>query len=72
MTRRDLEAWLLGNGFERVRGRAGGHLHFARNGSKITVPGHGPQHLSKKHVALISRALVAAGFDREALRRDLR
>ena len=40
-------------------------------GVKITVPGHGPQDLTKKHVALILRALGGAGFDRERVRREL-
>jgi predicted RNA binding protein YcfA (HicA-like mRNA interferase family) len=71
ITRRRLEAWLLAHGFERLKGKMTGHLQFERAGVKITVPGHGPQDLSKKHVALIVRALVAAGFDREQLRREL-
>jgi predicted RNA binding protein YcfA (HicA-like mRNA interferase family) len=71
MTRRRLEAWLLANGFQREKGRMSSHVQFERAGVKITVPGHGPQDLSKKHVGLIIRALTAAGFDREELRRDL-
>ena len=71
MTRRRLEAWLLANGFQREKGKMSSHVQFERAGAKITVPGHGPQELSKKHVGLIIRALVAAGFDREQLRRDL-
>jgi predicted RNA binding protein YcfA (HicA-like mRNA interferase family) len=47
------------------------HVQFERAGVKITVPGHGPQELSKKHVGLIIRALTAAGFDRDELKRDL-
>ena len=71
MTRRHLEAWLLANGFQREKGKMSSHVQFERAGVKITVPGHGPQELSKKHVGLIIRALAAAGFDREQLRRDL-
>jgi predicted RNA binding protein YcfA (HicA-like mRNA interferase family) len=70
-TRRRLEAWLLANGFSRLKGKMTGHLQFERDGVKITVPGHGPQDLSKKHLGLIVRALVAAGFERERLRREL-
>jgi predicted RNA binding protein YcfA (HicA-like mRNA interferase family) len=71
LTRRRLEAWLLEHGFQRLRGKMSGHLHFERDGVKITVPGHGAQDLSKKHIGLIIRALVSAGFDREQLRREL-
>ena len=71
MTRRRLEAWLLANGFQREKGRMSSHVQFERAGVKITLPGHGPQDLSKKHLGLIIRALTAAGFDRDHLRRDL-
>ena len=71
MTRRQLEAWLLANGFQRLKGKMSGHVQYERDGLKITVPGHGPQDLTKKHVGLIVRALVAAGFDREQVKRDL-
>ena len=46
-------------------------MHFVGPGVKITLPGHGPQDLTKKHVALIIRALARAGFDREQIRREL-
>jgi predicted RNA binding protein YcfA (HicA-like mRNA interferase family) len=71
VTRRQLEAWLLDNGFRRLKGKMSGHLQFERDGLKITVPGHGAQDLTKKHVGLIIRALANAGFDRERLRREL-
>ena len=71
MTRRRLETWLLANGFQREKGRMSSHVQFERAGVKITLPGHGPQDLSKKHLGLIVRALAAAGFDRDLLRRDL-
>jgi len=71
VTRRGLEAWLLNNGFRRLPGGMTGHVQYERAGVKITVPGHGPQDLSKKHVGLIIRALVAAGFDREKLKQEL-
>jgi predicted RNA binding protein YcfA (HicA-like mRNA interferase family) len=71
VTRRQLEAWLLDNGFRRLKGGMSSHVQYERQGVKITVPGHGPQDLTKKHVALILRALAQAGFDREAVRRAL-
>ena len=72
VTRRDLEAWLLRNGFRRLKGGMTGHAQYeGPGGVKITLPGHGPQDLTKKHVALILRALAAAGFDRERVRREL-
>jgi predicted RNA binding protein YcfA (HicA-like mRNA interferase family) len=48
-----------------------GHVQYEAPGVKITLPGHGPQDLTKKHVALILRALEAAGFDRDQIRREL-
>lgn len=71
VTRREMEAWLLGNGFRKLKGGMTGHVQYEGPGVKITLPGHGPQDLTKKHVALIVRALVAAGFDRERVRREL-
>ena len=71
VTRREMVRWLEAHGFVQEPGRATGHLQYAAPGVKITVPGHGPQDLTKKHVALIIRALAAAGFDREALKREL-
>jgi hypothetical protein len=67
-----METWLRDNGFRRLKGGMSGHVLYERRGVKIGVPGHGPQDLTKKHVALIIRALVGAGFDRERVRRDLR
>jgi predicted RNA binding protein YcfA (HicA-like mRNA interferase family) len=71
VTRREMEAWLLGNGFRKLKGGMTGHVQYEGPGVKITLPGHGPQDLTKKHVALILRALVAAGFDRDRVRREL-
>jgi len=71
VTRSEMEAWLLGNGFRKLKGGMTGHVQYEGPGVKITLPGHGPQDLTKKHVALILRALVAAGFDRERVRREL-
>ena len=71
VTRREMETWLLSNGFRRLKGGMTGHVQYEGPGVKITLPGHGPQDLTKKHVALILRALIAAGFDRERVRREL-
>ena len=71
VTRREMETWLLGNGFRKLKGGMTGHVQYEGPGVKITLPGHGPQDLTKKHVALILRALTAAGFDRERIRREL-
>jgi predicted RNA binding protein YcfA (HicA-like mRNA interferase family) len=71
VTRRRLERWLLEHGF--VEGTSGktGHRQFVRESLKITLPGHGPQDLTKKHVALILRQLAAGGFDKQTVRRQL-
>jgi predicted RNA binding protein YcfA (HicA-like mRNA interferase family) len=53
----------LDNGFRRLKGRMSGHVQYERRGVKIAVPGHGPQDLTKRHVALILRSLDGAGFD---------
>lgn len=71
VTRRDLERWLLDHGFAELPGRATGHRQFVRGSVKITLPGHGPQDLTKKHVGMILRQLETAGFDREAIKREL-
>ncbi len=72
VTRRQMETWLLKNGFRALKGGMTGHVQFeGPGGVKITLPGHGPQDLTKKHVSLILRALAAAGFDRARVRREL-
>jgi predicted RNA binding protein YcfA (HicA-like mRNA interferase family) len=63
--------WLKEHGFELQPGKATGHQYWTNGGCKITLPGHGPQDLTKKHVALIIRALERAGFNRDEVRRDL-
>jgi hypothetical protein len=66
-----MERWLLAHGFVPEPGKATGHRHYTRAGIKITLPGHGPPDLTKKHVAMIIRALERAGFAREQIRREL-
>ena len=61
----------MDNGFRRLKGGMSGHVQYERRGVKITLPGHGPQDLTKKHVALIIRALIGAGFDRAQIRHEL-
>ena len=69
--RRTLEKWLTDHGFVLSPGRKTSHRQYVREGLKITLPGHGPQDLTKKHVAMIIRQLETAGFDRETVRREL-
>ena len=71
VTRRQLERWLVEHGFVELPGKAAGHRQFVRAGRKITVSGHGPQDLTKKHVAMVLRQLAGAGFDKETVRREL-
>jgi len=63
--------WLEAHGFVQQPDKATGHQQYVGPGVKITLPGHGPQDLTKKHVALIIRALGRAGFDRDQVRREL-
>ena len=69
--RRTMEQWLLGHGFVLQPGKKTSHRQFVRDGVKITLPGHGPADLTKKHVAMLVRQLETAGFDRETVRREL-
>ena len=72
VTRREMQAWLLDHGFQELPGKKTSHRQYEGHGIKITLPGHGPQDLTKKHVALIVRQLAAAGFDRAEVLRDLK
>jgi predicted RNA binding protein YcfA (HicA-like mRNA interferase family) len=63
--RRTLLKWLLAHGFAEAAGTPSGHRQFTNGRVKVTIPGHGPQDLTKKHVALLLRALEADGFDRK-------
>ena len=66
VTRRALAAWLIDHGFAELGGKATSHRRFRHeSGVVITVPGHGKQNLSQKHVGMIVRQLEAAGFDRD-------
>jgi predicted RNA binding protein YcfA (HicA-like mRNA interferase family) len=71
VNRRDMERWLREHAFTLTPGKKTGHAFYVREGVKVTLPGHGPQDLTKKHVALILRQLEAAGFDKDQIRREL-
>ena len=72
VTRRELTAWLIDHGFTELAGKATSHRRYRHeSGVVITVPGHGSQNLSQKHVGMIVRQLESAGFDRDTVRRDL-
>ena len=71
VTRKALEAWLIHHGFAELGGKATSHRRFRHeSGLVITVPGHGKQNLSQKHVGMIVRQLETAGFDHDTVRRD--
>jgi predicted RNA binding protein YcfA (HicA-like mRNA interferase family) len=73
VTRRQMERWLREHGFVELAGRKTSHRQFVLAGRvKITLPGRGPQDLTKKHVALILRQLEAAGFDRATVQQEVR
>ncbi len=52
-----MERWLLTNGFTRKPGRKTSHRQFQGHGVTVTLPGHGPPDLTKKHVGMIIRKL---------------
>jgi predicted RNA binding protein YcfA (HicA-like mRNA interferase family) len=72
ITRRQLERWLLRNGFVLKAGGRTSHRQFQGHGVTVTLPGHGPADLTKKHVGMIVRLLEQAGFDRATLLDDLK
>jgi predicted RNA binding protein YcfA (HicA-like mRNA interferase family) len=72
VTRHQMERWLLGNGFTEKAGTKTSHRQFHGHGVTVTLPGHGPPDLTKKHVGMIMRQLEAAGFARTAVLADLK
>ena len=72
VTRRQMERWLLGNGFVPKAGKKTSHRQFEGHGVTVTLPGHGPPDLTKKHVGMIMRKLEAAGFERTAVLLELK
>ena len=72
VTRRQMERWLLANGFTPKAGTRTSHRQFRGHGVTVTLPGHGPPDLTKKHVGMIMRRLEAAGFERTAVLGELK
>ena len=72
VTRRQMERWLLDNGFTLKPGKKTSHRQFQGHGVTVTLPGHGPPDLTKKHMGMIVRQLVAAGFERTVVLADLK
>jgi predicted RNA binding protein YcfA (HicA-like mRNA interferase family) len=52
-------------------GKKTGHRFFQKSNVKITLPGHGPNDLTKKHLGMILRQLERMGYDRRAIRDEL-
>jgi len=67
-----MERWLLANGFTLKAGKKTSHRQFQGHGVTVTLPGHGPPDLTKKHVGMIVRQLETAGFKRTAILADLK
>jgi predicted RNA binding protein YcfA (HicA-like mRNA interferase family) len=63
MPRMALEKWLVHNNFTQVPAGKTSHRQFVLGTCKVTVPGHGPKDLSKKHMGKILRSLESVGFD---------
>ena len=72
VTRRQMERWLLDNGFTLKAGKKTSHRQFHGHGVTVTLPGHGAPDLTKKHVGMIVRKLEEAGFERTAILDELR
>jgi predicted RNA binding protein YcfA (HicA-like mRNA interferase family) len=71
LSRRELVAWLLAEGFTPRVGQTS-HVQYSKAGVTITVPGHGPDAVSKKHTGMICRQLERLGYSRAELRRRWR
>jgi predicted RNA binding protein YcfA (HicA-like mRNA interferase family) len=72
VTRRQMERWLLRNGFTLKPGKKTSHRQFHGYGVTVTLPGHGPPDLTKKHVGMIVRQLELAGFERTTILGELK
>ena len=72
ITRRQMERWLLANGFALKAGKRTSHRQFHGHGVTVTLPGHGPPDLTKKHVGMIVRLLEAGGFERTIILDELK
>lgn len=71
LSKKDLAAWLLREGFVARYGQTS-HVQYTRDGVTITVAHHGTDTMTKKHVGLVCRQLERVGYDRAALRREWR
>jgi len=71
VTVRGMATWLLRNGFVELTGKKTGHRFFHKDNVKITLPGHGPKDLTKKHLGMILRQLERVGYDRRKVRDQL-
>jgi predicted RNA binding protein YcfA (HicA-like mRNA interferase family) len=67
-----MERWLLDNGFTLKAGKKTSHRQFQGHGVTVTLPGHGPPDLTKKHVGMIVRQLESAGFERTTVLEELK
>jgi predicted RNA binding protein YcfA (HicA-like mRNA interferase family) len=67
--RRRVARWLEAHGFV-ARTGATSHINYVKGGIVITLQGHGPTELSKKHVGMILRQLERAGYARAEVRRQ--
>jgi len=72
VTRRQMEHWLLQHGFALKAGGKTSHRQFRGHGVSVTLPGHGPADLTKKHVGMIVRQLESVGFERTSVLTELR
>ncbi len=72
VTRRQMERWLLTNGFTLKPGKKTSHKQFQGHGVTVTLPGHGPPDLTKKLEGMIVRQLEAAGFERTRVLDELK
>jgi predicted RNA binding protein YcfA (HicA-like mRNA interferase family) len=70
VTRREAERWLVAHGFVEAPGGKTSHKQFQFGAVKVTLPGHGPKDLSKKHTGMIVRQLAEAGFSRDVVRAE--
>ena len=70
MKRRDLERFLLAQGFTLKPGGMTSHKLYIRNGAIVTLTGHGPQDVSKKMRGILIRQLEAAGISREEIKKE--
>lgn len=69
--RRDLDRWLRGHGFRRLRNGSTDHAHYERDGHKVTVVA-GRDSVTAQEATTTLRTLEKLGFRREDIRQALR